>query len=191
MLHDTGDASLFDSTLVAAAVAAAVSVTVTYFTGRRAAQDRQRELFAAAFKSVAEYREFPFIVLRRDGADPAGERKRISTDLSQVQSDLNAHKARLQIEAPIPGAHFDRLVAGTRLFCGNAIHEAWNKTPIESDSQIHAPDIDQNELARLDREFILSVKDHLSLLPSWARRIGRWAFSILPEQLRERLAPLG
>ena len=57
--------------IVAAIVAAAVSLTTFALAGRRARLDRQRQLFAEAFEAVMEYREYPFIVLRRNKDDPA------------------------------------------------------------------------------------------------------------------------
>src|SRR6266516_2205004 len=72
--------------IVAAIVAAAVSLTTFALTGRRARLDRQRQLFADAFEAVTEYREYPYIVRRRSGDEPAKERTRISSDLSKVQA---------------------------------------------------------------------------------------------------------
>src|SRR5947208_2114750 len=89
--------------IVAANVAAAVSLTTFALTGRRARLDRQRQVFADAFEAVMEYREYPFIVRRRSEDEPAKERQRISGELSKVQAKINGLKARLLIENPFVG----------------------------------------------------------------------------------------
>src|SRR5438093_11643603 len=86
--------------IVAAVVAAAVSLTTFALAGRRARLDRQRQLFAEAFEAVSEYREYPFIVRRRRKDALAEERARISSELSRVQAKLNSYRARLRVEAP-------------------------------------------------------------------------------------------
>lgn len=120
----SGGADWWESAIVAAIVAAAVSVMTFGLTGRRARIDRQRQVFADAFESVMDYREYPFIVRRRDPDEPANERQRISSDLSKVQARLNGYKARLLVEDVRVGNVTD-LVNETRRVAGSMIRDAW------------------------------------------------------------------
>ena len=60
------NSSLWAPAVVAAIVAAAVSLTTFALTTRRARLDRQRQVFGDAFEAVMDYREYPFIVRRRN-----------------------------------------------------------------------------------------------------------------------------
>jgi hypothetical protein len=109
MLANSGT-SLLQSTVVAAFVAGAVSLSALWVAGRRARQDRQRQLFAAAFEACIAYREFPYIVRRRRGDDAAAERVRISGELSEVQRRLESYNAMIRVEGP----KRERVVLGAR-----------------------------------------------------------------------------
>jgi hypothetical protein len=156
--------------IVAAIVAAAVSLTTFGLAGRRARLDRQRQLFAEAFEAVMEYREYPFIVLRRSKDEPAKERARISGDLSTVQARLNGFMARLRVEAPYVGDRYAALVSATRRIAGPMITQAWNAEPLEDDTQVHNPGWDFSELDTDDDAYVRAVADHLGWLYAPARR---------------------
>jgi hypothetical protein len=148
-------------TVVLAVLALAVSIGTYFLTGRRTRLDRQRQVFADAFAAVAEYREYPFIVRRRNVDDPAGERQRISSDLSEVQAKLNAFRARLRVEDPYVGERYSELVTATRRVAGARIREAWNNDPVADDSEIHNPSWDFSELDSRDDAYLRAVSDHL------------------------------
>jgi hypothetical protein len=163
--------------IVAAIVAAAVSLTTFALAGRRARLDRQRQVFAEAFEAVMEYREYPFIVLRRSKDEPATERARISGDLSTVQARLNGFKARLRVEAPDVGHRYADLVSATRRIAGPMITQAWNAEPIADDTQVHNPGWDFSELDSYDDAYVRAVADHLGWLYAparWKLREWRW-----------------
>jgi hypothetical protein len=160
-------------TIVIAIVALAVSLATFLLSGRRARLDRQRQVFADAFSAVAEYREYPFIVRRRDPAGPAQERKRISSDLSQVQARLNGFSARLRVEDPYVGARYADLVAATRRVAGKFIREAWNSEAVAVDAQIHSPAWDMSELDAYEDAYLVAVADHLAWLHAPLRRKAR------------------
>jgi hypothetical protein len=92
--------SLWAPAIVAAIVAAAVSLTTFGLTARRTRLDRQRQVFGDAFEAVMYYREYPFIVRRRNPNEPEKERQRLSGELSRVQARMNSYKARLLVEDP-------------------------------------------------------------------------------------------
>lgn len=156
--------------VVAAIVAAGVSLTTFGLAGRRARLDRQRQVFANAFEAAMAYREFPFIVLRRSTDDPAAERVRISGDLSKVQAMLNSFKARLRVEAPYVGGRYAELIAATRRIAGPLIREAWNMEPIEDDSRVHNPGWDLSALDEHDDSYLRAVADHLAWVPAPVQR---------------------
>jgi hypothetical protein len=74
MTADQGT-SLLGSSVVAAVIAAIVSLMTLSWNARRDRQDRHRKLFAEAFDACVLYREFPFIVRRRNAEDLASERR--------------------------------------------------------------------------------------------------------------------
>lgn len=157
-------------TIVAALVAAAVSLTTFALTGRRARLDRQRQVFADAFEAVMAYREYPFIVRRRSPDERANERQRISGDLSDVQAKLNAFKARLRVEAPYVGERYAEVVAATRRVAGPMIREAWHAEPVAEDAEIHNPGWDFSEFDTHDDAYLRAVADHLGWVYAPLRR---------------------
>lgn len=170
----SSSASWWAPAIIAAIVAAAVSLTTFALAGRRARLDRQRQVFAEAFEAVMEYREYPFIVLRRSKDDPAKERARISADLSTVQARLNGFKARLRVETPYVGHRYADLVTATRRIAGPMITQAWNMEPVENDTNVHNPGWDFGELDAYDDAYVRAVADHLG-----------WLFAPVRRKLRE------
>jgi len=164
------DSSLLAPAIVAAVVAAVVSLMTFMLAGRRARLDRQRQVLADAFEAVMEYREYPFIVRRRNPNEGAEERRRISGDLSRVQARMNGFKARLLVEDPYIGRCYTELVTKTRQVAGAMIKAAWDNDPVSVDAEMHAPAYDFSELDEYDNRFLRAVARHLDWIPSWARR---------------------
>jgi hypothetical protein len=161
--------SLWAPAIVAAIVAAAVSLTTFALTARRQRLDRQRQVFGDAFEAVMDYREYPFIVRRRNPAEPEKERQRLSGELSRVQARMNAHKARLLVEDPEIGKLYKELVKQTRLHAGAHIKSAWDNEPISADEEMHAPKYDYSALDKHDDAYLRAVAEHLSWKPAWWR----------------------
>ena len=164
------DTSLLAPAIVAAIVAAAVSLTTFAIAGRRARLDRQRQVFADAFEAVMDYREYPFIVRRRDPTDPAKERQRLSGELSGVQARMNAFKARLLVEDPRIGQLYANLVSETRRHAGTHIKSAWDDEPVTADEEMHAPKHDFSALVAPDTAYLRAVAEHLSWKPKWLHK---------------------
>jgi hypothetical protein len=78
--------SLWQPAVVAAVVAGAISLLALWLSGRRARQDRQRQVFADGFGACVDYREFAFIVRRRL-PDNGEDRIRITAELSEAPLD--------------------------------------------------------------------------------------------------------
>jgi hypothetical protein len=183
MLANSGT-SLLQSTVVAAFVAGAVSLSALWVAGRRARQDRQRQLFAAAIEACIAYREFPYIVRRRRGDDAAAERVRISGELSEVQRRLESYNAMIRVEAPSVSESYSALVAETRRTVGPQISAGWDQPPPETDEGVHVPDVNVDHLKPFDDSFLVAVGDHLGLLPAWLRRGARRVLSRAPSRPR-------
>lgn len=144
--------------LVAALISAAVSVIGYWFNARSKRQDRQRLLFAGAFRSIVEYREFAYKVRRRS---PDADRSQITDALSAVQTQLNLHIATLEIEAPSVAKHYKLLVNETRRVAGPLITAAWEQPPFTNDADMSMTSIDLTELRGPDDTFIKACKKHL------------------------------
>jgi hypothetical protein len=160
-------------TIVISILALVVSLATFLLSGRRARLERQRQVFADAFAAIADYREYPFIVYRRDPAEPAQERKRISSGLSEVQARIAGFVARLRVEDRHVGARYAELVAETRQVAGGFIREAWNMDAVAEDAQIHNPLWDMSVLNAYDDAYLLAVADHLGWLHAPIRRALR------------------
>ncbi|MHB9053505.1 MAG: hypothetical protein ACYC5F_05910 [Thermoleophilia bacterium] len=164
IVTQASDGGWWAPAIIAAIVAAVISLATFALAGRRARIDRQRQVFAEAFEAVIEYREYPFIVHRRRGDEAPAERTRISGELSKVQAKLRAFEARLLVEDQRVGRLYTELVTETRRIVGPMIRDAWNAEPIDNDAEIHAA-YDLSPLEAPDRAYLDSVINHLSWLP--------------------------
>lgn len=156
--------SIWESALVAALVSAAISLATLWWTSRQQRMDRHREVFAAAFAVLADYREFVYIVRRRaaDGSD----RSAIHRDLSKVQGMLHRYEAMIRVEAPDVAPAYTELVNQTRAVAGAQIKKAWDRPAAADDSDMHVTDVDLSSLSPVEDSFLAAVKRHLSWRPS-------------------------
>lgn len=162
-------------TIVISIVALGVSLATFFLAGRRARLDRQRQVFADALDAVMTYREYPFIVFRRNPDEPAQERQRISTDLSRLQAKLNGFRGRLRVEDSYVGDRYEELVEATKRITGPTITDAWNREPAPADAEVHNPGWDFSELDRYDDAYLRAVADHLGwLYAPLRRRVRGW-----------------
>jgi hypothetical protein len=166
----TRDSAWVAPTIVISIVALAVSIATFLLAGRRTRLDRQRQVFADALDAVMTYREYPFIVFRRNRDDIAKERQRISSDLSALQAKLNGLSGRLRVEDRYVGERYQELLAATRRVAGPMITEAWNRDPAPADKDVHNPGWDFGELKAQDDAYLQAVEDHLGWLYAPLRR---------------------
>lgn len=174
--------------IVAAALTGLIGVCTLLVNGRRSRVDRQRVLFGQALGDLAGYREFVYIVRRRRHDEPAAERVRISTELSNVQQKLNQHSAVMRVESPRVARAFDELLRATRRVAGGAIRQGWDQAPIMDDSGIHI-EVDLSEIDSAEATYIAEVTDHLSAIPGPLRRTTRSARHLLHRQRAKATAP--
>lgn len=150
-----------------AVFAAAVTGLVNWLLAlRRSREDeraRKRELFAQAYANYTEYREYPYVIRRRNHEKPAEERIRISEQIRQTQERLNFFLAWTQVESkPIGNAYAD-LVSEARRRAGTAMKAAWEDPPITEDAHMSIPRslIDLNGLQASEVKYFKAIQYHL------------------------------
>ncbi len=177
--------------IVVAIIAGAISGSAASFialiyNSAQERRDRHRDHFSSALKSVSEYEEFPYIVRRRNAAQPEAERVRISTELRAVQAELSYHSTWINTESERVGKAYRELVGELRKVAGGLMHDAWNVEPIDSDAGMNIADIGPALaiLAPRKQHYLREAMDHLSVWPAWTLRLARWARA-LPSRLRQ------
>jgi hypothetical protein len=155
---------LLQSGVVAAVVAGMVSLSTTVAAGRRARVDRQRQVFATAFEACASYKEFPFIVRRRNEGEPS-QRARITGELAAVQRQLSNSLALIQVESPKVAEKYEALVRQLREVAGGEIRRSWELPPVPADSGQSIEDIDLSRLLPYEKAYLEQVRKHLRFLP--------------------------
>ena len=149
--------------LIAALTSAVVAIIGYWQTARSKRLDRHRQLFADAYRSVVEYREYPYKIRRRE---PDADRTVLTDTLSTVQAQLSLHIATLDIETPRVAPYYKRMVAETKRVAGPQIAASWDQTPPAHDAQMHIADVDYSELRHPDSQFIKASRHYLSLKPN-------------------------
>jgi hypothetical protein len=140
---------------VAALIAAAASLLTLWVTGIRADRTRRRALYAKALEAALAYREFPYLIRRRNHSDLAGERVRISEALREVQRDLAFCESMLRMERHTKVyVEYKNLVAPTRIIAGGYMRDEWDRPPITTDSEVNVPGgFDYSGLAAEEKAF--------------------------------------
>lgn len=149
--------------------------------GYLARRERKRGLFAEALSAVMEYWEFPYVVRRRRGDARPQERIRISEALREVQARLSFHQAWIGIEGRRVSRAFDGLLAETRTVMGSQMRVGWNSEPTHDDTGMNITDIERGDLELRRDAYLTAVRDHLSLWPTWIRRVIRWVIRSVRE----------
>lgn len=104
---------------VAALIAAAASLFTLWVAGIRADRSRRRELYAKALEAALAYREFPYVIRRRNHEDLPAERVRISEALRAIQRDLALYESVLRVERHRRVyVEYKNLIAKTRQIAG-------------------------------------------------------------------------
>jgi len=97
--------SLISGTVIAAVLGAVINV----WLGRRKSLDEERSqiraICAEAFQAVADYKEYPYAIRRRNDAEPAAERARLSEGMRAVQGRLSYYTAWVKGESSISAMH--------------------------------------------------------------------------------------
>jgi hypothetical protein len=177
------DGEIAIATIAAGAISGgAASIVTLLYNSAQERRDRHRDHFSRALQAVSQYEEFPYIVRRRNAAQPEAERIRISTELRAVQAELSYHSAWITTESRRVGRAYAELADELRNVAGGLMRDAWNADPVRDDADMNIPDVAPAlaGLATSKDRYLREVMDHLSLWPSWLLRSARW----LGERLR-------
>ena len=159
--------------MIIASVSFIVFVLTNWWNSERERLNRSREAFSKAYAAVQEYKEFPYVIMRRRSDVPEEERVRISSELCRVQTDLAFHSAWLMTESRHVHRSFDELLEQVRHVAGMAMHEAWLQPAAEDDSKMNMPKLDMSSLASYESAYLEEVVDYLSIWPRSLRRLLR------------------
>jgi hypothetical protein len=160
---------LLTSGVIAAIVGGAVNLLMAKWKARYEERDRVRAVFADAYSAYAQYREFPFLIRRRQGGDSAAERFRIGETIRQTQERLSYFLAGTKIEDPEVGSAYAALVAEMRATSGVAMAEAWRTPGITSDADMNTPPdtAAPANLSVLESAYTEAASKHLKKLRPW------------------------
>jgi hypothetical protein len=168
------------ATLVVSAAIGLVSTLLVAVAGwlwnqRQKRLDAHAKLLADAYAAVAAYKEFAFAVRRRDPAEPAQERIRISEAMRAVQQELTFHLAWVPGTSRRVSESYDALVGETRKVAGTALRDGWNNPAITTDAQMNMPVVAAAlaELVPSEREFLREVQRYLQPVRSRFARTER------------------
>ena len=145
MLAASTSPSLINDVVLPGAVSLVVALIVLVFGWLWNARQQRRaddaRLFADAYAAVQNYKEFPYVVRRRDPDHPGPERVRISEELRNVQSDIAFHTAWIGLRNGKVASAYNQLVTQTRQIAGQLMREAWERSGTDSDDNMNIPDL--------------------------------------------------
>lgn len=131
-------------------------------------RDRRRELYADALSACMEYKEFPFVIYRRNGKKPEDERLRISEALRDVQRRIAHHQSWLRTESKSVANKYDELVSTLRSVAGEEMKKRWKADPIKKDADMTvAPKFDWSAISAKETAYLTTVRKQLA--PFWMR----------------------
>jgi hypothetical protein len=153
--------------LIVGIVAAIVAMLGVWINGLRAERQRRRELYADALEATYAYREFAYVVRRRNPDNQAEERIRISEALREIQRDLKKYEALMKIERSTKvHVEYKNLVDKTREIAGGYMRDAWNAKGAERDDQMNI-DIDFTAIDPFEEAYLTAVQDDLPWWKFW------------------------
>ena len=164
-----GDAALtFASVVVGALIVASWNLWLAWRKSREEECSRQRTAFADALRAIAQYKEMPYAIRRRDKTNLPSERVRLSEVVRTIQADLTYHQTWIRSESESVGKAYDALVTETRKVAGIAMRDAWIAKPIVRDDQMNiGPElVDLRSLTPFEKAYTQAVSEHLAVITS-------------------------
>lgn len=153
--------------LTSAVFAALLTGTFNIILARRKSREeecaRVGAAFAEAFSAYTAYKEYPYVIRRRNAEKPGEERVRISEQLRQIQERIGYFLAWTQVESEPVGEAYAALVRQMRATAGIAMKEAWQASAITKDADMVIPTslVDLGDLRSRERAYFEAVKKHL------------------------------
>jgi hypothetical protein len=160
---------LLTSTVVAALLTTTINLVLARRRSREEERARVRTVFAEAFAVYAQYKEYPYVIRRRNADKPAEERVRISEQIRVTQERLSYYLAWTAAESPAVGHKYAELVKQMRGTAGTAMKDAWRVPPITDDASMIIPTSEVNlaDLRKPETEYASAVTGHLAKLSPW------------------------
>ncbi|MDZ7678576.1 MAG: hypothetical protein U5K29_08480 [Acidimicrobiales bacterium] len=134
--------------LIAGGFALLVALLSPAFTAAAERRLRKREVLAKAVGALASYREYPYVIRRRDESNPEAERRRISTEVMAIQRELTEASIWIGAEAPKLYDGYRTAVEDHRRIAGRLMNEAWGQPAMSDDAGMNIADL-HDELAPL------------------------------------------
>ena len=145
--------------IAAIAVPLIIALCKKFYDSIVAKRDRRRSLYSEAYATCLEYKEYPYIIYRRNYKEPELERSRISSSLTSIQKTMAFHKAWLRAESRLVAGAYDQLYSSVRRIAGGEMKKSWNREPIRNDSEmVVGPKIDMSELEAYQEVYMQRVK---------------------------------
>lgn len=157
---------LLSSAVIAAVIAAAVSVWLAYRRTREEERARVRSTHAEAYQAYSDYKEFPYAIRRRRADRAAEKRVRLSESLRTIQSRLSYYETWTLAEHRPTGEAYGKLVQHCRVVAGSSMHDAWTEPALDDDAGMNiGPDVvDLRALSTYEQAFIKSSASHVEAL---------------------------
>lgn len=187
-----GLGTLLTSAVVAAIVTWAQNSWMERGRARAAELARLQTAFAEAFKTYAQYKEYPYAIRRRRLDQPESERVRLSEEIRQTQARLSYHEAWTLFEDPNAGLAYADLVRQVRVIAGEAMKAAWQDDPVQDDAGMVIPGsiINLKPLTEHEDRYVAAVEERLrSLRPHHLRQGSLKAAKPRTSMLPLRAAP--
>jgi len=145
--------------VLAVVIPATLALALVALNGIRAERSRRREIYGAALAATFEYREFAYVVRRRERSMAAEERIRISEGLRVVHGNLDHYLALLRTERSRQvEAKYELLVAEARRLAGGYIQKSWKDSGIDSDAEMNMTGIDFSRLTTFVDAYLAAVR---------------------------------
>jgi len=177
---------VLSGTVIAALITGLTAVYMSWRKNREEERSRIRNVLAEAFTAYASYKEFPYVIARRDASDACSERRRISTEIRAVQEKLSYYEAWTAAEAPAVGEAYSALIGQMRAIAGSAMRAAWTQPAVSGDGGMNnpVPGYQPAKLVPFEKAYVMATAEHLARFSGfcgWARilamRLRQWWIS--------------
>lgn len=161
-------AGIFKALLTAVALPLILFLIKSWYSENLEHRNRRRGLYADALAACMEYREFPYVIYRRNGEQSATERTRISEALRDVQKRIAYHCAWLRTESKDVANKYEELVSTLKSVAGEEMKRRWKASPIKKDADMTVgPKFDWRLIEEKEEAYIKAVRRELT--PLWKR----------------------
>lgn len=161
--------TILASGVVAALITTTINIILARKKNRQEERSRIRTVLAEAFAAYTQYREYPYVIRRRNDAKPADERVRISELIRATQERISFYLAWTAAESDSLGAAYAELIQQARATAGTAMKEAWRTAAITADADmvISSTTVNLADLRAAESAYTTEVAAHLKAMTRW------------------------